>query len=166
MNCEIFNNFDGSQDGQATAEDIYFGDSTTGKVYQYNVGNSADGEDIEVYYETSYFDLEQSEIIKTFRRIMVDSLSQGTFTLTYDVDKGAYSGSYSIDGQTTNPNYLWGAVTWADLIWHVPTADLFGASLRNAHGRKIRFIISESSSNPIKINGILCKARLRRERFG
>ena len=166
INARMWNNFDGSQDGQVNINEIYFGDSQTGDIYQYGVGYDDDGDDITVKYITKYFNFDTPEVIKTFRRVIVDSISQGDFYLDYDIDKGTSTGTYQVKGYVDNPNYQWGNCTWGELIWHTPKSVLFGTSMdSDAYGRALRLIIRESSSEPLNIYGIVVRFRPKRRRF-
>ena len=166
LNASIFNNFDGAQDGQANIGELYFGDSETGEIYQYDVGTSDDGDPIELIYSTKYFDLGQQEIVKTFRRVLVDSISDGEIKIHYDIDKGIKSGTLNVVGFNNKPEYNWGQVTWGELIWHVPKITTFGTSLPGGtYGSNIRFTIYDNSTNDAKIYGLTIQIRPRRERY-
>ena len=163
----MFNNFDGSQDGARNMEELYFGSSKTGQIYIANQGYADDGDNIQVEYRTKHFNLDAVEIIKTFRHIMVDNLTVGSFKLIYDVDKGFNTGSFRIEGLEANPESLWDANNWDELIWAGDSKPhLFGSPLRpGTYGRNIRFVINEDSQNVLKLYGINLNFRPRRKRM-
>jgi hypothetical protein len=163
----MFNNFDGSQDGARNMEELYFGSSKTGQIYIANQGYADDGENIQVDYRTKYFNLDAVEIIKTFRHIMVDNLTIGSFKLIYDVDKGFNTNSFLIEGLEANPESLWDTNNWDELIWAGDSKPhLFGSPLRpGTYGRNIRFVINEDSQNVLKLYGINLNFRPRRKRM-
>jgi len=233
LEIEKFNNFDGSQDGQVTVGEIYFGSSSDSKIYKYDnkknydekiyyesitssydtwvdltkdnlilssfsitgyeentdyevdykegsvkvlsTGSMSDStaydvkykykKDIDTLYYTKYFNMGREELVKTIRAIMVDSLAEGKFKLTLDIDRGATTREFDIVGSSSNPNYKWGMTTWDDLIWHIPESNKFSAGVSDAHGKNIRFIFSEKSINNVKVNSLICKFRLLREDF-
>jgi len=170
----MFNNYDGSQDGQININELYFGSAEQGEIYKVDEGYSDNGEDIEVEYRTKHFNLDALEVIKTFRRIMVDNLTIGNFIMIYDVDKGKKRGQFSISGLEAKDEYLWDNNEWSDataddndLVWAPDDkATIFASPLgRNVFGRNIRFIITEKSTDPMKLFGINLDFRPRRKRY-
>lgn len=166
IHAKMWNNFDGSQDGQVNIGEVYFGDSRKGQIYQFGVGYDDAGDDISLKYATKYYNFDSPEIVKTFREVLVDSISQGEFNLDYDIDRGTSTGTYSIKGYEDKDIYQWGAVTWENLVWHVPKQVVFGTSMDyNAYGRALKVIIREESSKPLNVFGVIFKYRPKRRRY-
>lgn len=163
----MWSNFDGSQDGSNNMDELYFGDSTKGQVYLANQSYDDDGSDIEVEYRTKHLNLDSLEIIKTFRHIMVDNLTVGSFNLIYDVDEGKNTGSFEIKGNDSKNEWLWNENTWDNLVWAPDeSAKIFGSPLKSGtFGRNIRFIITEKSTDELNVNGIILNFRARRKRM-
>lgn len=163
----MFNNFDGSQDGARNMDELYFGSSEQGQIYITKQGYDDDGEDIEVEYRTKNLNIDSIEIVKTFRHIMVDNLTVGSFNLIYDVDKGMNTGSFNVTGIEESPESQWDNNTWDELNWagdSVPK--LFGSPLKSGtYGRNIRFVVNEKSQSNMKLYGITLNFRGRRKRM-
>jgi len=166
-NVSMWSNFDGSQDGSVNLNDLYFGSSIKGQVYKSEQGYDDDGTAIEVEYRTKHLNLDSLEIVKTFRSVMVDNLTVGSFQIIYDVDKGNNTGSFDIYGNEPEPESLWGENTWDELIWSPEIGNkIFGSPLKSGtYGRNIRLIIREESTGELKINGIMLNFRPRRKRI-
>ena len=105
---------------------------------------------------------------------MVDNLTIGNFIMIYDVDKGKKRGQFSISGLEAKDEYLWDNNEWSDataddndLVWAPDDkATIFASPLgRNVFGRNIRFIITEKSTDPMKLFGINLDFRPRRKRY-
>lgn len=166
LNASIFNNFDGSQDGQVNIGEIYFGDSKEGQIHQFDKGTSDNGDPIDMRYSTKHFEVEGEDIIKTFRKIMASAISQGEVKLDYSIDKGNKSGTFEIVGYDTNPDYKWGSTTWGDLTWNEPSVVKFGTSFpRGSHGGTINFTIKNNSTAGVKFYGLTVKLRQKREAY-
>ena len=166
VNASLFNNFDGSQDGQVNIGEIYFGDSETGQVHQFDVGTTDNGEPIDMRYSTKHFELGGEDTIKTFRKLMASAISQGEVKLDYSIDKGRKSGTFEIQGYDTNENYKWGQTTWGDLTWNKPKVVNFGASFKGgSHGGTISFTVRDNSTKDVKFFGMTVKIRQKREAY-
>lgn len=172
----MWNNFDGSQDGAVNLEELYFGSAEEGQIYKVGTGYDDDGEDISVEWRSKFYDMDAIEIVKTFRHIMVDNLTVGSFKFTYDVDKGTITRSFDIVGLIDDEKYLWDSQDWADddgtiedneLVWSPDeSAKIFGSPLPSGtYGRNIRFIITDSSQENLKLFGITLNYRPRRKRI-
>jgi hypothetical protein len=159
----VWNNFDGSQDGEI--DELYFGDAEKGLVYKAFDGYSDDGEKIMVYFSTKNLNASQPELINTFRKLMVDTQTQGEFYIDYSIDNGDKTGTIKFEGGTTKEEYMWGEVTWDKLIWNEPERKRFVKSLRSAYGSSMQITIRENSTTPVEIQGITLVVRPRRERW-
>ena len=166
VNAGVFNNFDGSQDGQVNIGEIYFGDSNEGQVHQFDTGTDDNGDPIDMRYSTKHFELDGEDVIKTFRKIMASAISQGEVKLDYSIDKGRKSGTFEIAGYDTNQDYKWGSTTWGNLIWNKPAIFKFGTSFPGgSHGGTISFTIRDNSTNNVKFYGLTAKVRGKREAY-
>jgi len=166
VNAGVFNNFDGSQDGQVNIGEIYFGDSNEGQVHQFDTGTDDNGDPIDMRYSTKHFELDGEDVIKTFRKIMASAISQGEVKLDYSIDKGRKSGTFEIVGYDTNQDYKWGSTTWGNLIWNKPAIFKFGTSFPGgSHGGTISFTIRDNSTNNVKFYGLTAKVRGKREAY-
>lgn len=167
IEANIWSNFDGSQESQKNIEGIFFGNHK-GQIYQYDDSKTRfddDGEDINSVYRTKYFNFQQPELVKTFRKIMVDNLSQGEINIHYDVDQGRKTGEITL-GEEFNQENLWDKTTWENLVWYERKKKNFGSSLKSGtYGRNIRFVFKDKSKIKTEIFGIIVNIKPRRRRF-
>jgi hypothetical protein len=166
MNIEMWNNFDGSQDGQVNLNTIYFADSTEGQIHNFLTGTDDDGDSIDMRYTTKYFDFQSPEMIKEFRHLQISNISQGDFYLDYDIDKGSKSGTAQISGYKTGDKYYWGLEDWGTLEWNESTIKRYGKSLRSgAYGSNIAFTFRDNSTNSVRVLGLTVDVRQKRRRY-
>jgi len=140
--ANMFNNYDGSQDGAINIGELYFGSSKDGSIFKVGIGYSDweyDSEeeeyvenDIRVEYRTKPFNFGAPEIIKTFRNVLVDNLSIGSFNFNYIIDRGIYTGTLSIEGAEFEENTIWNENTWEELVW---------GGVPSQHSMPVRYIL-------------------------
>lgn len=163
INASVFNNYDGSQDGKISMDELYFGDNS-GKAHRYDDGATSDnGNSINMKYTTKEFNLNSPYIVKTFRKVLA-SLEGANVNMSYSIDQGTKTGSFDIDGSENDPNKLWGA-NWGDMIWSKTKPQYTGKSLRNATGKSIKLSITSNDVKNFKLKEINIDYRPKRERW-
>ena len=164
IESNVFANFDGSQDGKIDTRTLYFaGDNY---VYEYGIGNSDDGDPIRMEHQTKYFNLQQQEVVKTFRRIMMDGLTDGNIKIDYDIDKGKKTGTLDLVGHERDGQFRWGESNWEDLNWHKTKRLELSKSMRGGtFGKAIKFIFRDNSIDPVVFYGFTLEIRARRVRW-
>lgn len=164
INANCFSNFD-SQRGY-----VYFGDSAKGLVYNLMPRDkeiySDDGKDIEIRFTSKPFDFDAPEVIKTFRKILVEMESETDLSVTISIDKGGNVRNFPIPGQAgANPKFLWGS-KWGEMIWRKNSIKSFGKSITGGtYGSNISLNLRNSSSLPLKLLGITMEILPRRQKF-
>lgn len=142
---------------------LFFGDSNKGLVYEYGEGYSDDGEDIAMEYNTKHFNFSSPEVVKTFRKLLVESLISEPLTIEFNVDRGNKLQTIEFALKELDEERLWGA-NWSELIWSNYSTTQSGKSLRLV-GRSVKMKIKEKSNKSAKIIGFALDSRAKRRRF-
>jgi len=141
---------------------LYFGSTTTGKIYRYTPTTYSDnGTAISAYYKTKDFDLSTkydtlTATGKLFRRFYVTVNKASDFTLTVEpeVDFGDTDvDSYSIGAVASDS--LWGTMVWGTNKWGAATASPSPKQIMNARGKFINYKFSnETLSENIRVRNL------------
>jgi len=86
--------------GTGDANEIYGGDApSTGFIYRLDNGTSDNTANITAIYQTKYFDMKASNVVKRFAKVYIEYYNtSGTFTINWYVNRGSATGSYTITG--------------------------------------------------------------------
>jgi len=136
---------------------LYFGSTTTGKIYRYTPTTYSDnGTAISAYYKTKDYDLETSANNKLFRKFYVTLNKASDFTLTVEpeVDFGDIDvDSYSIGAVASDS--LWGTMVWGTNKWGTATTSPSPKQIMNARGKFINYKFSnETLSENIRVRNL------------
>ncbi len=154
-------------DGSGDSGELCGGNGAVTKVYELAKGVTDDGAAISAYWSSKHFDFGSPQVVKTFRRLGLDVLSNGGVTrLQYDIDVGKQTGELVATLQGAGKS-LWGQFIWGVDVWSSPTIQLHQKSLpQEDTGAFIRFVVNhDDTSSGMTVRGINLQLRPKRERW-
>lgn len=127
--------------------ELLFGSGNDGFVYQMEVGESDDGDDIEGKWVTGWLDMGEPEITKMFMTFHADvEAIAGTLFVDWDVDNGVASDSFEIKSPRGEGG-VWQAI---DATWN-KTTKVWGGPADIRKKRVIVELPQEAEGQRIKV---------------
>jgi len=132
---------------------LYFGSTTTGKIYRYTPTTYSDnGTAISAYYKTKDFSITNPSDSKLFRKfyVTVNKSSDFALTITPTIDFETSAGDYTIAAQASSS--LWGTMVWGTDKWGAATTFSSDKQVMNNRGKFINYKFANSTlSETMKI---------------
>jgi hypothetical protein len=152
------------QPSSATTYNMYFGNVTSGLVYQHGVGNSDDGAAINAYFQTKDFEFGAPAHMKSYKGLFFAAVSQlqnYAINISYILDRGRHTRTTQLNLGGSNAS-LWGSFVWGQSPWgSIPNVAAKTTAVAG-QSRYLSFKVSDNSTNPWTFLGWIIRYKVKR----
>lgn len=158
ITANVFSNWSGgTDDGQ-----IYFGDSSAGKIYQWDSGTTDNGTDITTIYDTPSLGFDQNVNDKTLKKFYVQQIAKADYNMLVrmfsDITTGPTSVNINLSPGTTS---LFGTAVFDTDVFS-SEGDIITTRVSEFQGLAKFFKFRVEATDPIEVLGLTVSERSRR----